>query len=88
MDHKRFRSKKAMSACAGKVPRPTQRMRPMTDLTKNEAMTTNELDSVSGGIIIVSGFHNRYQLVHRASLIDKVALNPQPLPPKIFSFAR
>jgi hypothetical protein len=60
----------------------------MTDLTvNNEAMTTTELDSVSGGIIIVSGFQNRYQLVHQASLLDKVALNPQPLPPKIFSFA-
>jgi hypothetical protein len=63
-------------------------MQPMTDLTvSNKAMTTNELDSVSGGIIIVSGFHSRYQLVHQASLLDKVALNPQPLPPKSFSFA-
>ena len=58
----------------------------MTDLTvNNEAMTINELDSVSGGIIIVSGFQNRYQLVHQASLLDKVALNPQPLPPKILA---
>ena len=86
--HKLVRSKKAVSACAGNVPRLTQRMEAMTNFTVNtEAMTANELDSVSGGIIFVGGFQNRYALVHQASLLDKVAINPQPLPPRIFSFA-
>jgi hypothetical protein len=53
----------------------------MTDFApvKNEALASDELDRVAGGIIIVSG------LVHRfTSALERVALNPQPLPPKIF----
>jgi hypothetical protein len=55
----------------------------MTDLAtvKGEAMTSDELDHVAGGIIIVSGF--QHQLT---SALERVALNPQPLPPRIFSF--
>jgi hypothetical protein len=55
----------------------------MTDLAtvKDEAMTSDELDRVAGGIIIVSGLQNRFM-----SPLDLVALNPQPLPPRVFSF--
>ena len=58
----------------------------MTNLApvKAEALTSDELDRVAGGIIIVSGYQR-----HFASRLDWVALNPQPLPPKIFfSFGR
>jgi hypothetical protein len=59
-------------------------------MTKNEAkhevMTSEELDRVAGGIIIVGGFARQFQLVHQASALDRVALNPQPLPPKALSF--
>jgi hypothetical protein len=53
----------------------------MTDLApvKNDALTSDELDRVAGGIIIVSGLQHRF-----TSKLDWVALNPQPLPPKIF----
>jgi hypothetical protein len=52
----------------------------MTDLApvKNEALTSDELDRVAGGIILVSGLAHRF-----TSKLDWVALNPQPLPPKI-----
>ncbi len=55
----------------------------MTDLApvKGEAMTSDELDRVAGGIIIVGGFQRQF-----TSALDRVALNPQPLPPRIFSF--
>jgi hypothetical protein len=55
----------------------------MTDLAtvKDEALTSDELDRVAGGIIIVSGLQNRF-----TSPLDRVALNPQPLPPREFSF--
>jgi hypothetical protein len=55
----------------------------MTDLAtvKGEAMTSDELDRVAGGIIIVSGFRHQF-----TSALERVALNPQPLPPRIFSF--
>ena len=55
----------------------------MTDLAsvKGEAMTSDELDRVAGGIIIVSGFQHQF-----TSALERVALNPQPLPPRIFSF--
>jgi hypothetical protein len=55
----------------------------MTDLAtiKGEAMTSDELDSVAGGIIIVSGLQHQF-----TSALEQVALNPQPLPPRIFSF--
>lgn len=57
----------------------------MTDLTpvKPEALTSDELDRVAGGIIIVGGLLRQF-----TSRLDWVALNPQPLPPKIFSFGR
>ena len=60
----------------------------MTDLAafKGEAMTSEELDQVAGGIIIVSGLQHRYELVAQTSVLDRVALNPQPLPPRVFSF--
>lgn len=45
--------------------------------TDPSEMSPEELDEVNGGIIIVSGIQN-----FRASRFDKVALNPQPLPPK------
>jgi hypothetical protein len=54
----------------------------MTDLaTVNDEALTDELDRVAGGIIIVSGLQNRF-----TSPLDLVALNPQPLPPRVFSF--
>jgi hypothetical protein len=51
--------------------------------TKTNALTDDELDRVAGGIIIVGGFLNHYQLFQPSSVIDRVALNPQPLPPRI-----
>ena len=53
----------------------------MSDFTsiKHEALTSDELDRVAGGIIIVSGLQHRF-----VSMLERVALNPQPLPPKIF----
>jgi hypothetical protein len=55
----------------------------MTDFApvKNDALTSDELDRVAGGIIIVSGLQHRF-----TSVLERVALNPQPLPPKYFSF--
>jgi hypothetical protein len=55
----------------------------MTDLApvKNEALTSDELDRAAGGIIIVGGLQHRF-----TSALERVALNPQPLPPKYFSF--
>jgi hypothetical protein len=55
----------------------------MTDLTagKDEALTLDELDRVTGGIIIVGGSQHQF-----TSALERVALNPQPLPPRIFSF--
>jgi hypothetical protein len=53
---------------------------------KGEALTSDELDRVAGGIIIVGGFQRQYELVQQTSALDRVALNPQPLPPRIFSF--
>jgi hypothetical protein len=60
----------------------------MTDSAafKGEAITNDELDRVAGGIIIVSGFQRYFQLFHQSSVLDRVALNPQPLPPRILSF--
>ncbi|MBN8988105.1 MAG: hypothetical protein J0H42_07665 [Rhizobiales bacterium] len=57
----------------------------MTDFTpiKNEELTSDELDRVAGGIIIVSGLQRQF-----TSALERVALNPQPLPPGIFSFGR
>jgi hypothetical protein len=55
----------------------------MTDLAtvKGEAMTSEELDRVAGGIIIVGGFQRQF-----TSGLERVILNPQPLPPRILSF--
>jgi len=56
----------------------------MTELAnpKSEQLTSDELDRVSGGIIIVSGLQHKF-----TSALERVALNPQPLPPRIFSLA-
>lgn len=48
---------------------------------KREALTPEQLDRVAGGIIIVGGAQRRF-----TSALERVALNPQPLPPKTFSF--
>ena len=48
---------------------------------KNEELTSDELDRVTGGIIIVGGLQQ-----HLTSALERVALNPQPLPPRVFSF--
>jgi hypothetical protein len=55
----------------------------MTDLAtvKDEPMNADELDRIVGGIIIVSGLQHQ-----TTSPLDRVALNPQPLPPRDFSF--
>jgi hypothetical protein len=52
----------------------------MTDSAnaKREALTSEQLDRVAGGIIIVGGAQHRF-----TSTLERVALNPQPLPPKI-----
>ena len=56
----------------------------MTDQAsiKDTALTSDELDRVAGGIIIVGGLQRQF-----TSVLDRVALNPQPLPPKIFSYS-
>jgi hypothetical protein len=51
---------------------------------KSKAMSSDELDRVVGGIIIIGG-SLRQQFV---SPLERVAINPQPLPPGGFSFAR
>jgi hypothetical protein len=53
---------------------------------KAEALSTDELDRVAGGIIIVGGLQRNFQLYHQSSVLDRVAINPQPLPPRILSF--
>ncbi|GAC1421961.1 MAG: hypothetical protein NVSMB6_23570 [Burkholderiaceae bacterium] len=55
----------------------------MNDLAplKDEVLTSDELDRVAGGIIIVSGLQHQF-----TSALERVALNPQPLPPRVFSF--
>jgi hypothetical protein len=55
----------------------------MTDSASvnDKALSLDELDRVAGGIIIVGGLP---QLSQRfTSALDRVALNPQPLPPRI-----
>jgi hypothetical protein len=48
---------------------------------KDKALSFDELDRVAGGIIIVGGLP---QLSQRfTSTLDRIALNPQPLPPRI-----
>jgi hypothetical protein len=58
----------------------------MTDLaTVKHELSTAELDRVAGGIIIIGGLP---QLVQQfTSPLDRVALNPQPLPPRVLSLA-
>ena len=60
----------------------------MTDSAtfKAKTLSTDELDRVAGGIIIVGGMQRSYQLYHQSSVLDRIALNPQPLPPRILSF--
>ncbi len=53
-----------------------------------EALTSDELDRVAGGIIIVSGFQRQFELVHQSSVLERISINPQPLPPGGFSFGR
>jgi hypothetical protein len=49
----------------------------------DKALSSDELDHVVGGIIIVSGLP---QLSRQfSSPFDRIALNPQPLPPRILS---
>lgn len=51
---------------------------------KEAALTSDELDNVAGGIIIVGGIQQFVALQQRfTSPLDRVAINPQPLPPKI-----
>lgn len=52
----------------------------MTDFAplNNEALTSDELDRVAGGIIIVGGLQQRF-----TSALERVAINPQALPPKV-----
>jgi len=57
----------------------------MTDSTsiKDVVLSTEDLEHVVGGIIIVGGLPmlaNRF-----VSPLDKVSLNPQPLPPRYLS---
>jgi hypothetical protein len=55
----------------------------MTNLAnfKSEELNCEELDRVSGGIIIVGGIQRLF-----TSALERVALNPQPLPPQGISF--
>jgi hypothetical protein len=48
---------------------------------KDKTLNFDELDRVAGGIIIVSGLPLLSQRF--TSALDRVALNPQPLPPRI-----
>ena len=52
---------------------------------EDKELDLNKLDDVVGGIIVVGGYLNRFQLSHTSSALDRVALNPQPLPPRILS---
>ena len=81
--HKQVRSKKIVSGQRTASCRAQPKEKIMADLTavKNKAMTSDELDRVAGGIIIVGGLQNRF-----TSALERVAINPQPLPPRIFAF--
>lgn len=46
---------------------------------KDKSLTFDELDRVAGGITV----HH-----HLMSVLDRVALNPQPLPPRVFLLGR
>jgi hypothetical protein len=78
-DHGKTFSKKTMS-----IPRHALHQRTaMTNLAsvKNEELNCDKLDQVSGGIIIVGGIQRLF-----TSALERVALNPQPLPPQGISF--
>jgi hypothetical protein len=81
--HKQVRSKQAMSATQALCSAQPKEIA-MTDLptVKDQALTSDELDDVSGGIIIVGGLQRQF-----TSALERVALNPQPLPPRIFSIS-
>jgi hypothetical protein len=65
------------------MSRLTQRETAMTDFASNkdQALTSDELDRVAGGIIIVGGFQRQFSFT---SMFERIVLNPQPLPPKAF----
>lgn len=44
-----------------------------------DEMTEQELDEVAGGIIVIGG-----KYATGGSVLNQVAINPQPLPPRIF----
>jgi hypothetical protein len=81
--HKQVGSEKAMSVPRKHRAAPNPKETAMTDFAtdKREEMTSDELDRVVGGIIIVGGLQRQF-----TSALDQVALNPQPLPPRIFSY--
>jgi hypothetical protein len=56
----------------------------MTKLSSVEhlELTNDDLDQVTGGIILVSGWQQQILFGRPGSFLDRVALNPQPLPPK------
>jgi hypothetical protein len=54
-------------------------------ITTPRTLNLDELDQVAAGIIIVGGAPLLLQQF--VSPIDKVALNPQPLPPRVLSLA-
>jgi hypothetical protein len=53
---------------------------------EHEELSLLELDRVAGGVVGVGWVQHHFQLAHSSSVLDRVALNPQPLPPKVFSF--
>jgi hypothetical protein len=56
----------------------------VTIIPSTVELNFDELDRVSGGIIVVGGFQHRFAVSHSASVLDRVGLNPQPLPSKIY----
>jgi hypothetical protein len=74
-----------MSASRRHRAAPNPKETAMTDFAtdKREALTSDELDQVVGGIIIVGGLQRQF-----TSALDRVAINPQPLPPRIFSYGQ
>ena len=56
----------------------------MTDLAgfEGEAMTSDELDRIAGGMTIQSGFQRQSHLVYQGTAQDLYVVNP---PPPVFS---
>ncbi len=54
---------------------------PTHSFSPNEAdvLSDDQLEAISGGIIVVGGLPSAF-----SSPLTKVALNPQPLPPRFF----